>query len=101
MFIFYANVLLKNFRLHLHKHYEILTKYKKGVFQLNNYLINFQHISFDNEVKGGNIDLLVTPEDLGWNDVGSFNVFDSVFSKIENRKIAKRCSLHELNSHDI
>lgn len=110
MFIFTTDTIFKNFEVLMEEHTEIFNQIKEelktGAFgeELSNrvkkYFDNFEKISIDFGIMEYSRNIRVIPVDIDWNDIGSFNAFDDIFSKDENGNVVRGKGIKNLDSKD-
>lgn len=69
---------------------ELSSKVKK-------YFDKFEKISIDFGIMEYSKNIRVIPVDIGWNGIGSFNIFDEIFEKDESGNVVRGKEIRELD----
>ncbi|MEG1518844.1 MAG: sugar phosphate nucleotidyltransferase [Cetobacterium sp.] len=110
MFIFTTETIFKNFDVLMEEHTEILNdiRIKLNEDRVGVELTNlvrkdfdkFEKISIDFGVMEYSKNIRVIPVDIGWNDIGSFNALEDVFTKNSHGTVIRNSTVLELDSID-
>lgn len=111
MFIFTSETIFKNFEVLMEEHTEIFEKIRnkiRGTHLIGKDLANlireefkkFEKISIDFGLMEYSRNIRVIPVNIGWNDIGSFNALEEIFSKNESGNILRFVNITELDSKD-
>lgn len=108
MFIFTTETIFKNFEVLMEEHTEIFNEIRKELKKdlcgeelsqiVKPYFERFEKISVDFGIMEYSKNIRVIPVDIDWNDIGSFNAFDEIFPKDENRNIVRGQRIRSLDS---
>lgn len=103
MFVFNADMMMKEFKNYLPKHYKILEKLSDTILKNNEELLKkkfdeFEKISIDFGILEKTSNVEVIPVEFGWNDVGSLTALDDIFEKNNNGSIERCGELKEYKS---
>jgi mannose-1-phosphate guanylyltransferase len=109
MFIFKFDVIMKAFEKYAKSHYEVLRKIEATVKQNNGiktanlvkqYFELFVKKSIDFAIMEYAANIYVIPASFGWDDVGSYSAFDSLFKKDENGNVVRSTVCVSLDSNN-
>ena len=108
MFIFRAETILDELKLHMPNHYDTLQKINKKIENglvkselaraTSDYFVEFDKISIDFGVMEKTERIKVIPSSFKWNDIGSFNAFRDVFDPDSNGNLARNSILKQVDA---
>ncbi len=108
MFIFRAQTILEEIKLHMQPHYKTLMKIKTKIEEgltkdelaeaTRSYFPEFDKISIDFGVMEKSARIKVIPSRFGWNDIGSFNAFGDVIEADNEGNIVRNSELKTVDA---